>query len=236
MNLFFLQDGVIEIYTKTDEGHDFVLEKLFRGSIINYRVFFLKEESKVYYKFGRNSIVSILPIDIMNDIYPRHPILKKQFLNFQKSTIAQEKTFILDYIMNLPKHLRREDQDQQKQTLALKLENLLKNVVMQKLSEIRAVRDKPSLKDMINDYLKKQQKKDERAAVRIKEQVLQMYEQKTFQKFEDNDPNFNKIIVHIERLLKITTAQTLAIDSLERKIMNISKRNPVVYSELIIPK
>lgn len=56
--LFFLQDGVIEIYTKTENGHEFVLEKLFRGSIINYRTFFLEEDGKVFYKFARNSILS----------------------------------------------------------------------------------------------------------------------------------------------------------------------------------
>ena len=66
--------------------------------------------------------------------------------------------------------------------------------------------------------------------------MLQIYEEKTFQQFEENDPNFNKIIVHIERVLKITTAQILAIDSLERKIMNLSKRNPSQQNELIIPK
>ena len=41
--LFFLQDGVIEIFTKTENNHEFVLEKLFRGSIINYRTFFMEE-------------------------------------------------------------------------------------------------------------------------------------------------------------------------------------------------
>ena len=63
--------------------------------------------------------------------------------------------------------------------------------------------------------------------------MLNIYEQKTFQKFEENDPNFNKIIVHINRVLKITTAQTLAIDSLERKIMNLSKRNQLKDNELV---
>jgi len=37
-------------------------------------------------------------------------------------------------------------------------------------------------------------------------------------------------------VLKITTAQTLAIDSLERKIMNLSKRNPAASNELAIQK
>jgi hypothetical protein len=41
--------------------------------------------------------------------------------------------------------------------------------------------------------------------------------------------------MHIERLLKITTAQTLAIDSLEKKIMNLSKRNIEHKNELEVP-
>ena len=54
---------------------------------------------------------------------------------------------------------------------------------------------------------------------------MRIYEKKTFETFEEKDPNFNKIIVHIERLLKITTAHTLAIDSLENKVISLSKRN-----------
>ena len=59
---------------------------------------------------------------------------------------------------------------------------------------------------MIGEYMNKKSLKDERARIRIKEQVLNIYEKKTLENFEEKDPNFNKIIVHIERLLKITTA------------------------------
>ena len=81
--LFFLQDGVIEIYTKTEDDHEFVLEKLFRGSIINYRTFFMEEDGKVYYRFGRNSICSVLSIDAMEEIYPKHKVLQKKYLAFK---------------------------------------------------------------------------------------------------------------------------------------------------------
>jgi hypothetical protein len=37
---------------------------------------------------------------------------------------------------------------------------------------VRALKAKPSLKDMIAMYLKKKGEKDERARIRIKEQVL----------------------------------------------------------------
>lgn len=118
--------------------------------------------------------------------------------------------------------------------MADRLENTLKNIVIRRLTDIRVLKAKPSLKDMVAAYMNKIGEKDERLRVRIKDQVLQIYEEKTFKQFEENDPNFNKIIVHIERVLKITTAQTLAIDSLERKITNLSKRNPTQQRDIVI--
>lgn len=88
---------------------------------------------------------------------------------------------------------------------------------------------------MIAEYMNMKSLKDERARIRIKEQVLRIYEKKTFETFDEKDPNFNKIIVHIERLLKITTAHTLAIDSLENKVISLSKRDLEQKNELLVP-
>ena len=84
--LFFLLDGVIEIYTmlENDEnGQEFIVEKLFRGSIINYRTFFMEDDGKVYYRFGRNSICAVLDYEKLMTIVPKHSTLKKKFLNFK---------------------------------------------------------------------------------------------------------------------------------------------------------
>lgn len=184
----------------------------------------MEDNGKVFYRFGKNSICFVLSIDTLNEIIPRHQILAKKFRQFKVRTMSEIKPYPLDYIMKLPKHLINHKISNEQISQAQRLENTLKNVVIRRITEIRALKAKPSLKDMIDMYLKKKGEKDERARIRIKEQVLQIYEKKTFQQFEENDPNFNKIIVHIERVLKITTAQTLAIDSLERKILNLSKR------------
>ena len=82
--LYFLQDGVIEIYTKTENDHEFILEKLFRGSIVNFRTFFMEEGGKVYYRFGRNSICSAITIEKMAEILPRHNVLRNKFMKFKK--------------------------------------------------------------------------------------------------------------------------------------------------------
>jgi hypothetical protein len=51
----------------------------------------------------------------------------------------------------------------------LKLENLFKNIVMRRITEIRIEKAKPSLKDMVEQYMVKKAEKDERARIRIKE-------------------------------------------------------------------
>lgn len=71
---------------------------------------------------------------------------------------------------------------------------------------IRNIKAKPSLKDQIAEFLKKQEEKNQRGRIRIKEQVLQIYEEKTMKQFTEKDPMFNKIIVHIQRVIKIMKA------------------------------
>ena len=94
--------------------------------------------------------------------------------------MSEIKPYPLDYIMKLPKHLINHKISNEQISQAQRLENTLKNVVIRRITEIRALKAKPSLKDMIDMYLKKKGEKDERARIRIKEQVLQIYEKKTF--------------------------------------------------------
>lgn len=72
--LFFLQEGQIDIYTFFEE-HEFVIEKLYKGSVINYRTFFMEEDGQVYFKFSKNSIVLELDYREMNNIAIKHPDL-----------------------------------------------------------------------------------------------------------------------------------------------------------------
>ena len=192
----------------------------------------MEEDGKVYYRFARNSILSKIEFDEFEKLLNRHSTLKKKFSMFKMRHTRVFKPFPLDYIISLPKHLK--EPDSAKQDLSFRLENLLKNVAMKILVDVRVQKAKPSLKDMISDYMNKQEVKKQRGRIRIKEQVLQIYEQKSMKKFVENDPMFNKLIVHIQRVIKIMKAQTQAIDSLQRKIIDLTKKNIIQKDELKI--
>jgi len=40
--LYFVEDGAVELYT-TFEGNEFILERLYRGSALNFRAFFMDD-------------------------------------------------------------------------------------------------------------------------------------------------------------------------------------------------
>ena len=60
--LYFIQDGVVEVYTSFEEDHNFILERLYGGSVINYRLFFMTDESSVYMRFSVPTVLLELPI------------------------------------------------------------------------------------------------------------------------------------------------------------------------------
>ena len=42
-----IQNGMVEIYTKMDTGVEFVIERLYRGSVINHRSFITEDKINV---------------------------------------------------------------------------------------------------------------------------------------------------------------------------------------------
>lgn len=66
-DLYILQDGVIEVFTYFEE-HEFIIETLHRGSIINYRTFFMQDQVQVYFRFARKSILQVISFQTLQSI------------------------------------------------------------------------------------------------------------------------------------------------------------------------
>ena len=69
--LYFLESGIIEVYTVFEE-REFVIERLFKGSIINYRTFFMEEKGAVNLRFGVASVLKALSKEKMDAICLKH--------------------------------------------------------------------------------------------------------------------------------------------------------------------
>ena len=95
---------MIEVYTEF-EKKEFVIERLFKGSIVNYRTFFMEERGSVNLRFAAPSVLKVLTKDKMNHIIEKHTTLGKVFNTYKLKIIKDSKAIPLDYVMALPKKI-----------------------------------------------------------------------------------------------------------------------------------
>jgi len=108
--LYFLQSGCIEVFTKF-EGKEFVIERLFRGSIINYRTFFMEYKAVCEMRFAEASVLKALHKDKFEQICEAYPkTLGKNFNSYKLKIVKEQKTIPLDYIMVLPPAVQKKIQ------------------------------------------------------------------------------------------------------------------------------
>lgn len=271
-----MQSGMIEVYTEF-EGKEFVIERLFKGSIVNYRTFFMQESGSVSLRFAAPSVLKVLSKDRMNQIASKHPELGNIFSRYKLRIIKDGKIIPLDYVMSLPKKItdqlikdtrkkmisevqdefqsrlyemkenfRRErnieineDQvrvlsKQLKQELVPDqqviehrkkinlLENKLKNIVVRQIVKIREDRNKQTIKEAVDAILRSNLEAKDKRSKKVEKYVKREFEAAAAQAMDDEDILYNKVIVNMKRLLKVLTGHSTAIDSLERKLREIS--------------
>ena len=70
-SLLFIEEGCLEVYTHF-EANEFVIERLFRGSALNHRAFFMKDSMYVNIRCCKEAKVLELPLESMKEIIKRH--------------------------------------------------------------------------------------------------------------------------------------------------------------------
>ena len=111
---------------------------------------------------------------------------------------------------------------------AFELENKLKNVAIREIVRIRERNEKRSLKEAVKTILAKQREKDAKIRRKLKKKLIREYEFNGAEFLEEKDFLFNRVIVGMDRLLKVLTSHSAAVDSLEKKlnIISAAKKKP----------
>ena len=94
--------------------------------------------------------------------------------------------------------------------------------------KIREIKEKRSLKEAVKQILARQREEDAKKRRKLKKMLTRKYEAHAAkienQAGEDGreDVLFNRVIVGMDRLLKVLTSHSAAVDSLEKKLNEIS--------------
>jgi len=178
-----IEEGVVEIFIYF-EGTKFIIDRLFTGSVINYRNLFLDDEpTQVYAQCMKSSFIIELHEDHLNDVIDRY-VHKQKSLNrpmdvdpqkllqkYQIAVMKEQRGYPLDYIIEVPNELINKYYIPK----GLNLQSLaritrLKNAVMRRIVEIRVMKTKPKLSVLLNE-LKDPRLLDEKTPVQMKEDI-----------------------------------------------------------------
>lgn len=178
-----IEEGVVDIFIYF-EGTKFIIDRLFTGSVINYRNLFLDDEpTQVYAQCMKVSFIIELHEDHLNDVIDRY-VHKQNSLNrpmdvdpqkllqkYQFAVMKEQRGYPLDYIIEVPNELINKYYIPK----GLNLQSLarivrLKNAVMRRIVEIRVMKAKPKLSVLLNE-LKDPRLLDEKMPVHMKEDI-----------------------------------------------------------------
>lgn len=144
--LYFVEDGVVEVYTRF-EGSQFVLEQLHKGSAINHRAIFMEGQMSVSMKCHTDAKLLKLSQESLAELIQKYQndTFGKNLMIYQNKLLKKEQKFPCDYVMRLPRHYQVDDGQ-------IRRNNAFKNVVMRIVLEIREKAKRPKLADFISIY------------------------------------------------------------------------------------
>ena len=216
---------MVEVYTTMDNGVEFVIERLYRGSIINHRSFIIEDKIDVSARCQMPVTLFYILWEKMVKIKDECPNLSKKIDNVEIQLINKENPIALDYIISrdstiLKTKKKRSRKDQaHRDRLTVKL----KNAVMYHICKTRILKRIPNFNEILNMAIMK--KKREMQAARRKQQEFDLDTLGP----EDTyltDEQFSLIREQIDKIKLTLEDQDTKIQSLKMKLFNLIKKNP----------
>lgn len=159
-----------EIYTTMENRVDFVIERLYRGSVMNHRSFLLLDKIDVTARCATPVSLYYISLSKILELRQRCPILNENIKNIEDELVDKENAVALDYIITKKTKHAGLERDEHSELYRNHLTVQLKNAVMHHIVKYREFRRVPKLRDILMMAIEK--KKKEMQAARKKQQSL----------------------------------------------------------------
>lgn len=159
---------MVEIYTTMDNGVEFVIERLYRGSVINHRSFITEDKIDVNARCQMPVTLFYIMWSKMSQIKDECPVLSKKIDNIEIQLLNKDNPIALDYIISRDSTVLKNNKKRSRREQALrdKLTVKLKNAVMFYIVKTRILKRIPKFNEILNMAIVK--KKREMQAARRK--------------------------------------------------------------------
>jgi signal-transduction protein with cAMP-binding, CBS, and nucleotidyltransferase domain len=138
--MYILEKGKLQVFTEF-EGNQFDIDFLNPGSVLGQRAIFTEDNMVVNIRAVQPSYLCMIHEDEFTKIQESFPVFDKYLKFYQNRMYMDEKIYPLDYIIHV--HHGKEK---------IKRRNILKNIVALMIQDVRALKRKPKLKDVLKAF------------------------------------------------------------------------------------
>lgn len=225
--LMFIEHGMAEVYTEC-EGNEFIIDRLYEGSIINYRTFIMEDIMSVNIRAVENVSMLELNHTAFDKMLDEFEGFRKKIMIFQNTMLKKGVRYPLDYIVDVPDLRRHRNMSKEENIKFLYRRNKLKNVVFRRIVEIRDYKKKPKLHEVIETYTK-QFGNIENSKDFIAEKIRQLYEkddahEEVGRPVHVESVKYEKIMSSFDRITKVLTTNDETMNALNRNMAKLLRR------------
>jgi len=166
---------MVEIYTTMDNGVEFVIERLYRGSVINHRSFITEDKIDVNARCQMPVTLFYITWDKMKEIKEESPVLSRKIDAIEVMLINKDNPIALDYIISRDATVMKNNNQTRSRKEQAYRDNLtvkLKNAIMFYIVKTRILKRIPNFNEILNMAINK--KKREMHAARRKQQEFDL--------------------------------------------------------------
>jgi CRP-like cAMP-binding protein len=207
--LTIVYEGIVEFYTHFEE-FEFVIERLYSGSLYNFRTFFMEDLMYVNARCETNVTLLEISKSALEEIMEKHDDFKRKMLSYQNQILKFEKAYPLDYLVNVPKEFQ---EDKIYSEDALKRDNAFKNAIMRRVIEIRFEKQKPKLSDLLKMF--KGKDKEE-----LRKKMFVLYER---QENDGENSKYTILMTLFDRVHKVLGSQLSALANIDKRITRLQR-------------
>jgi CRP-like cAMP-binding protein len=97
--MYIIDSGVVEIYILMDKGVEFIIDRLYKGSVINHRAFLFNDVIDTYARCASMVSLFYIKIDDLSSIRDRDPFVDNQINKIEESMVYRDNAVAIDYVI-----------------------------------------------------------------------------------------------------------------------------------------
>jgi CRP-like cAMP-binding protein len=227
--MYIVDSGVVEIYTTMDKGVEFVIDRLYKGSVINHRAFLFNDVIDTYARCASLVSMFYIKIDDLSKIRERDQFVDTQISRIEESMVYRDNAVAIDYIICEPDNKIKKKRPEALHTRRNHLTHIFKNAVMYYFGKNREKRKKPNLSDILFAAVEK--KKREMQAARKKKSNFDHVEKGNYL----TDDEYEFVCEIIDKIYKVRNEHSLALETLQKKFELLLKMKPEAEVQKALP-